>query len=251
MGKNHVENGVLSPHLPFENGLIPKHKKNIKIQRKNDISKGKVKKKENEMFEGVDVDNIPICSKCGMSKKTLKTKGTWARHLHSKHTYYCKQCPFQFTTAATLAEHERTTHPINGLPPKQKQKSGGKHPPPKKIGKHPRKKIGKHPPKKSIASKKSVLPNNCPKCGKARGDTAKSHWNKHIQTDHKYPCPQCKLRFAHKKKYNEHIKQCHSAVQNTGANDQMSVTSNSTNTTNEMMVEAEDDCIKIPKQIKR
>ncbi len=32
---------------------------------------------------------------------------------------------------------------------------------------------------------------------KGRDHTAKSHWNKHINTDHIYPCPHCQRKFAH------------------------------------------------------
>merc|ERR1712228_266870 len=205
-------------HNQHKNGMYlngsNKIKKQHKIKKSSDMSKGMLK------IDGEDVNDIEFCSKCGISKDSLKTKGTWSRHLHSKHTYYCKQCPSQFTTAATLAEHERSTHSMNGSKQKYKSKKS-------KSSKHK---------KQTILSKKSDdTPDYCSKCGRFRGETAKSHWNKHMQTDHKYPCPQCKYRFAHRKKYNEHIKQCHSM------NDQHSVNTNSTNDTE---TKEDDDSIK-------
>jgi hypothetical protein len=150
---------ISAPDMP----PLPLQNENILIPKQSKTQSSKVKKKENEWFEGEHVDTIKVCAKCGMNKDALKTKGTWARHLHSKHTYYCKQCPFQFTTAATLSEHERTTHPL----PKQKQKQ--------KTGKHPRiKKVGKHPKKQYPSKKSNDLPDKCPKCDKLRGDMAKS-----------------------------------------------------------------------------
>eukprot|EP01084_Bolivina_argentea_P078289 142032_1 len=148
-----------------------------------------------------DIDTeIEICDKCGITKDSLKTKGTWSRHLHSKHTYYCKQCPAQFTTAIILQEHEKQNHKNNLF-----------------IYKPSAQKIIKKMSDESNKIFKDGLPDKCLKCGRYRGDTAKSHWNKHINTDHRYPCPHCEYKFAHRKKYNEHLESTHCVMRGKGS----------------------------------
>merc|ERR1712228_772094 len=53
-----------------------------------------------------------------------------------------------------------------------------------------------------------------------------------------YPCPQCKYKFAHRKKYNEHMKKCHSVSSDTKEDDDRDESSSKTKQ------------IKIPKQSK-